>query len=372
MNQRTFDDVFQKAFSNEAIRHVMIDLLPIEARLKDALKFLDAHGRENGGVDGSDVWSHPPKGLILQAVGLAPSNKHAWAPLRDGLRRLSCLTFADSRNATHLVVLHWDRVWADVGDLVTTEAIEAKSDALARTPEVRIGGATRPHRGCMHPPLAPPPGGGAHRGAHPPLSAPGQWEGESSNGSLDFGIFNKSKPPKSSSRARTPAPPASFRGGLWGRRVETRELYEPRLLDRLFQRAVERGLFLNSGQARIAFFALAALTRRQKCGNLVGLFTSYVDGSYLENAKPPKLTWQERISADDERWAREALRALDLGTARTPVGEKGPTDEQRAVNAQIAARRQTPYTAADHFDDESERRAKAQAQLAAFAARRSP
>jgi hypothetical protein len=113
---------------------------------------------------------------------------------------------------------------------------------------------------------------------------------------------------------------------FWGRSVAPRELHEPRLLLQLFRDVVSKGLFRQSEQDLLKFFALAHYTRRQKCRNLVGLFTSYLDGSYLERAKD-KRPWNDRLAIKDEEWARWAIRQLAAGgrpTNAEPVARERP------------------------------------------------
>ena len=117
----------------------------------------------------------------------------------------------------------------------------------------------------------------------------------------------------------------------WGRRrISQRDLREPRLLELLWRIAVERKFFRQSEQEHRTFFALAHLAMRQKCRSYEGLFSSWVDDSYLDTLPANWKTWMERLADEDDRWAVESILALTLGAPRPAAAKPLPESIEEA------------------------------------------
>lgn len=140
-------------------------------------------------------------------------------------------------------------------------------------------------------------------------------------------------------------------------------LCEPLLLDACRRRLVAAGLYPDSEAEALNFFALARYTRRHKATNPVGLFHSFLDGSYLDKRRPDKklgrkLTWRESISKDDEDWGREAFKRANGEVMRPPGQISGP------LAAEIGEREMRAAQAYDEAVAESEHEACRRDQLA--------
>jgi hypothetical protein len=105
---------------------------------------------------------------------------------------------------------------------------------------------------------------------------------------------------------------------------ETRELHEPRLLVLRFREAVAAGVIHDTDLWRVRFFGLARYVRRYRARNPIGLFTAFLNGSYLERAKEPG-PWWDRLDIEEENWGREANRQV-FGMIGSESGGCKPTE----------------------------------------------
>ena len=128
----------------------------------------------------------------------------------------------------------------------------------------------------------------------------------------------------------------------WPVTLEPKQLDDPAVLEQLFPIAVAAGWMTDSQVDRLNFYALAHYCRRKQKGdrskirNVIGLFTSFLDGSYLAKSKWPR-PWRERISSADEDWARQAASSLQQLQGAVPAEH-----ESRSREAQAASRADEP------------------------------